>query len=358
MEWQLNPLWKNDVKLHGTKIITLILNKNKEMKHKTFDVDSGKQTFGIIPFIKNSSLEQYVEYFNSRVVTGFNKEGNPVFAKPVGIWHDVKSSTSIDKTYDVALFYFQNELLWQIYNVENKTYGRFPVELTTKLHESECLIDTINIFKETINSNNDKTAKERASFLEKYFTVECISPTPSAKRPWAIQLLPVSKPIDIDERVRISYFATAVYIIANGRGIKGNHAVIVMTGLNELLKKYTHTLEFFGNKVVMELNCPSPEYEERTKMHHVSSKKINELIVGMRNMPPEGLPKFHILGQNSIVGDKEKHNCITWALKIAKERLEIDFGHNDKAKTLFTYTKEFTKKEKKWQKLPVKKSLL
>ena len=331
----------------------MILNRDKELEFQTVDVKSGKMTVSISPVPKNSTLKEHLTRIIKCGIIRFDN-GHPVFAEPFFIRHDIKANINT-KTYDVALLHFQNRLIWQIYNSKNKIYERVPIRPCTYLRGLDCLDETTKIFEKKINSNNF-SEKERASFLEKYFTVECIIPTLSAKTPWAIQLLPVSRPIDIDERVRISYFSTVVYIIADGRGIKGNHAVIVMKGLNEMLDEYTHTLEFLGKNVVLELDCPSPAYEERTEMHHVSSKKIKELIDGIRKM--KELPKFNIMGQNSILGDNEKHNCITWALHIAKEWLEIDFGYNSESRNLFTYTKEFTKKEKAWQKLPFKKSLL
>lgn len=188
------------------------------------------------------------------------------------------------------------------------------------------------------------------------------------EKPLAIEIVPVSKPSLVDDKIRVSKFRWSVTVITYGGAVrycqtkicKGNHSEIIVEGINDgyfgkgspqigeaeipkIGESFIYKAHNFVGQMGLEtgiLSSKDLKFETRTEIWMRSSEKVKALLSAIEQQ--KGHPSsFSRLGRDSVFSDKDADNCFTWIRENLKT-LDIDIGKSLLGK-LATIPKMFTR---------------
>lgn len=268
------------------------------------------------------------------MIANLDGDDVPTFAPPYCQWNR--------DNFTVSLIPFGNRLIWELFSKEFPTSFRLPLETGTELKFNRCRANTINLYNSHIIRKDAKISKTDIVNFLKHFKITKIEKT-EFNIPSKIILLPISKHSQI-ERIKVSKFNWGVVMCTDGRGINGNHAVLIIEGLNENNDYFMHFLDFDGAKVnSYNINPQDFKYEERTEMWVVPSDAVRNLLKYIENEKKSGIvPKFEITGVNSLFS--KGHNCCTYLRELLMKFLNINLPVHAFS-FIATWTKDYTRKE-------------
>ncbi|KAG6559957.1 hypothetical protein RHABOEDO_000205 [Candidatus Rhabdochlamydia oedothoracis] len=216
-----------------------------------------------------------------------------------------------------------------------------------------------------------KSLEERASLV-------------SVERPLFIEIEPISEPIVIDPRVRVSKFTWAVTVITT-EGVSRSHAAIVIEGINDgffnreaclststeidVGEKFIYLAEFNPPVEAHLLSLSQLEYEKRTEIWMRTSDKVQEIIRDIGKEVLKETPRqFNIRGKNALLPNitytKKKwvaffelpgDNCYTFTKDHAK-KLDIDPGSSS-ADFIAAIARLYTKDPASYKAFPVQQTI-
>lgn len=197
--------------------------------------------------------------------------------------------------------------------------------------------------------------------------------------PLLIEIKPISAPSRIDKRVHVSKFTWAVTLVTH-RGSEGNHAIIIVEGINDGYygsenprikngwaakngEKFTYMAEF-SPPIKSQLFSSKKEllYETRTEIWMRTSSEVKKMLEDIEEQKLCDL-EYNSLGMKSkfykfalslrFFSPSRKYgdNCFTWArdkLKI----LNIDLGEGY-LDYLVALSKNYTRNKEEYEILPV-----
>lgn len=331
--WQIGALYDRTFKkLHSEKKISLF-RKNDHLKCETLDVEKNKTTSRPIPIPEGFDIQAMINYLARCVIVDLDREDAPTFKLPQYQW-------TLDK-YIVKLLYFKKNLIWELFNEKFPTSFRIPYgPETMALDCKKCSLHMLNLLNKIGNNLADE--HRVANYLEN-FTITRIEKS-ALNTPLRLHLSPLNKKSFIDKRVRLSKLRWSVGMFADGNGKKGNHAVLIIEGLDENGAYFMHKVHFNGQIVKSKTINPTDfKYDERTELWVVDSNDVKSMLKSFEIENELGIvPPFEITGFNSILG-RGNHNCCTWAREKLKVFLNINLP-NSPLGFLITITKYYTKK--------------
>ena len=192
-----------------------------------------------------------------------------------------------------------------------------------------------NIYKvcqncENVQGNTHSQLKRNA---------ERIDALTSSKAPFIIEIEPISKSSQIDDRVLVSKFRWAVAIISY-RGTNGNHTNIIVEGLNngkfEGLKQVPEG-DYFSCKcdlrgpdyIHFQIMTEKLQYDQRTEVWKVASEKAVTLLENIKEQMRKIDAGDEELEYSEFGPDENHpnaHNCCTWAKDHIKRADIADLG--------------------------------
>jgi len=222
----------------------------------------------------------------------------------------------------------ENELLWYIPAIENilTIYTTFinktePSYNCSKTGLSYSVIENLqNLELQDIISllaNSIIPKKIIITFPAKYFHITVIPIEENIARfglDCNISLEPKSVKSRIDDRVKVSQYQWGVTIIAH-EGSSGNHARLIVEGIDKDLKYFMKHIDFQGFEKDLNIPIKTNDWTNKEKIKRVGRTEIwkrpSHKVQAMINHMNGQMPPWKPYGRDSIFS-KGIDNCFTW----------------------------------------------
>ena len=333
---------------HPSMEVSLIRN-GKKLECLTLNIKTRQCTLVEVPIEQEKTVDQKIAELAKCAIVDL-EEDVPSFEEPY---------RQFDwQNYKISLSQFKNDLIWQIFNQKDQTICRFSVKSGTYLDFSQCLGYTKKLYRKYIMDNKIHISnEERVNFLKK-FKITQIERSKNTHTPWIVHVRPFSQPSRLDNRLHATQFCWLVTMTSEGENNSGNHAAIVMEGLDVENKYFMHKAEFDPPVRSKVIHPKDLDYDERTEIWSFSSKKVKKMLEAIDNQACRKNPHRPSFNKKGIysLNAKGSHNCCTWALENLKTYLNIDLGKSP-FRLAMTHTKHFTRKPSYYKNKPVIKLL-
>lgn len=307
-EWHLSALWVGKNQLYDSEKKFMLIKTNNTLLVQA--VDMVTKTCSYCQLNLQQDIEEEIEQLKNCQVINFT-DGMPHFGEPHFTWSN--------QHYTLYLSTFKDLLIWSLKTSGEAIIQRIMVtHKGTLLEKNKCASTTIEMFKTFFENNalNSPSYNEYCIAALKRFQIHAIKKNKSDIKPFQVYVKSISAQSYIEKKIEISFFYWAVTLIADGRGSQGNHAAIIIEGLDDNNQYFIHKAEFDGKNIKSEkINENEAFYEERTEVwirNNASVRNMLDLIEKQKKNPPS----FSLLGADSMFSSK--HNCFTWAKKMLK----------------------------------------